>query len=89
MIELKHIHLSFKNNILFENQEISIPQQKITLITGQSGCGKSTLLFEMARLTHYCQCDYYFNHQLLVNYDHDDLFKKEKIAFVFQDCRLF
>lgn len=89
MIELKHIHLSFKNNILFENQEISIPQQKITLITGQSGCGKSTLLFEMARLTHYCQCDYYFNHQLLVNYDHDDLFKKERIAFVFQDCRLF
>ena len=53
MIEMKNINLSFKNHILFKNQNISIPSSQITVITGESGSGKSTLLFELAGLTHY------------------------------------
>ena len=42
MIEMKNINLSFKNHILFKNQNISIPSSQITVITGESGSGKST-----------------------------------------------
>ena len=40
MIEMKNINLSFKNHILFKNQNISIPSSQITVITGESGSGK-------------------------------------------------
>lgn len=75
MIEMKNINLSFKNHILFKNQNISIPSSQITLITGESGSGKSTLLFELAGLTHYSKNEFYT--------DSNDY------GFVFQDCRLF
>ena len=75
MIEMKNINLSFKNHILFKNQNISIPSSQITVITGESGSGKSTLLFELAGLTHYSKNEFYT--------DSNDY------GFVFQDCRLF
>ena len=75
MIEMKNINLSFKNHILFKNQNISIPSSQITVITGESGSGKSTLIFELAGLTHYSKNEFYT--------DSNDY------GFVFQDCRLF
>ena len=75
MIEMNNINLSFKNHILFKNQNISIPSSQITVITGESGSGKSTLLFELAGLTHYSKNEFYT--------DSNDY------GFVFQDCRLF
>ena len=75
MIEMKNINLSFKNHILFKNQNISIPSSQITVITGESGSGKSTLLFELAGLTHYSKNEFYT--------DSNDY------GFVFQNCRLF
>lgn len=32
MIEMKNINLSFKNHILFKNQNISIPSSQITVM---------------------------------------------------------
>lgn len=59
MIEMNNINLSFKNHILFKNQNISIPSSQITVITGESGSGKSTLLFELAGLTHYSKNEFF------------------------------
>ncbi len=68
MIEMKNINLSFKNHILFKNQNISIPSSQITVITGESGSGKSTLLFELAGLTHYSRMSFIPTVMIMVLY---------------------
>ena len=87
MIEMKHINLSFKDKALFTDQEIKIDSGKITLITGESGSGKSTLLFELARLTDYADKEYIYENEKMSDLDEESF--RRKIAFVFQDCRLF
>ena len=87
MIEMKHINLSFRNKDLFTDQEIKIDSGKITLITGESGSGKSTLLFELARLTDYADKEYVYENEKMFGLDEESF--RRKIAFVFQDCRLF
>lgn len=87
MIEMKHINLSFKDKNLFTDQEIKIDSGKITLITGESGSGKSTLLFELARLTDYANKEYIYKNEKMSDLDEESF--RRKIAFVFQDCRLF
>ena len=87
MIEMKHINLSFKDKYLFTDQEIKIDSGKITLITGESGSGKSTLLFELARLTDYADKEYDYENEKMSDLDEESF--RRKIAFVFQDCRLF
>ena len=87
MIEMKHINLSFKDKALFADQEIKIDSGKITLITGESGSGKSTLLFELARLTDYADKEYIYENEKMSDLDEESF--RRKIAFVFQDCRLF
>ena len=87
MIEMKHINLSFRDKDLFSDQEIKIDSGKITLITGESGSGKSTLLFELARLTDYANKEYIYENEKMSDLDEESF--RRKIAFVFQDCRLF
>lgn len=87
MIEMKHINLSFRNKDLFIDQEIKIDSGKITLITGESGSGKSTLLFELAGLTDYANKEYIYENEKMSDLDEESF--RRKIAFVFQDCRLF
>ena len=87
MIETKHINLSFRDKDLFTDQEIKIDSGKITLITGESGSGKSTLLFELARLTDYANKEYIYENEKMSDLDEESF--RRKIAFVFQDCRLF
>ena len=87
MIEMKHINLSFKDKALFVDQEIKIDSGKITLITGESGSGKSTLLFELAGLTDYANKEYIYENEKMSDLDKESF--RRKIAFVFQDCRLF
>lgn len=87
MIEMKHINLSFRDKDLFSDQEIKIDLGKITLITGESGSGKSTLLFELARLTDYANKEYIYENEKMSDLDEESF--RRKIAFVFQDCRLF
>lgn len=87
MIEMKHINLSFRDKDLFTDQEIKIDSGKITLITGESDSGKSTLLFELARLTDYANKEYIYENEKMSDLDEESF--RRKIAFVFQDCRLF
>ena len=87
MIEMKHINLSFRDKDLFTDQEIKIDSGKITLITGESGSGKSTLLFELAQLTDYANKEYIYENEKMSDLDEESF--RRKIAFVFQDCRLF
>ncbi|WP_409069960.1 ABC transporter ATP-binding protein [Clostridium sp. FAM 1755] len=45
MLEIKNLSLSFQNNYkVFQNINIKVKKNKVTLLTGKSGCGKSSLL---------------------------------------------
>ncbi len=44
MIELRNISISFENNQVLRDFNLSIPGQKTCILIGPSGCGKSTIL---------------------------------------------
>lgn len=90
MIELKHIQLAF-DNVLIQNGELIIPDEKITVIAGESGSGKSSLLYDIALITKQAQMDYQFydyDIATLSTMEKQDL-QRNHIAFVFQNISLF
>lgn len=44
MIEIKQLSLTADNLKIFENADISIPKDKVTILVGPNGAGKTTLL---------------------------------------------
>ena len=44
MINIKNLTLKVDNLILFDNANIAIPKNKITVLVGSNGTGKTTLL---------------------------------------------
>ncbi|MDQ1911408.1 ABC transporter ATP-binding protein [Paenibacillus sp. GD4] len=46
----RNLHLTYGNESIIEQLDLSIPKGKITVLIGSNGCGKSTLLRSMARL---------------------------------------
>ena len=49
-ISVRNLSVSYKNNAIIENMDLSIPKGKISIIIGANGCGKSTLLKTIARI---------------------------------------
>lgn len=43
MIEIKNLNLNFDNEPIFKNVDLTIPENKITMIVGPNGTGKTTL----------------------------------------------
>lgn len=43
IISIKNLNFKYKNNIIFENLNLSIKENKITVILGSNGSGKTTL----------------------------------------------
>ncbi|WP_274650467.1 ABC transporter ATP-binding protein [Paenibacillus humicola] len=50
VLEAKGLGLSYGDAFIFEDLDLAIPKEKITVFIGSNGCGKSTLLRSMARL---------------------------------------
>jgi len=76
-MEIKNLTFSFSNQSaapLFQNLNLKITPEKLTVFLGPSGCGKSTLLRIFAGLLE-AKSEFFFNEQ-----------KKE--SFVFQDANL-
>ena len=44
MINIENLNLKFDENVIFNNANIEIPDNKITMIVGPNGTGKTTLL---------------------------------------------
>lgn len=53
MIQFKQVSKSYQENRIFEDFNLTIPENKITCILGESGVGKTTLLNMIANLTDY------------------------------------
>lgn len=49
-LETKNLHVSYEQNLILEDINLSIPKQKVSIIIGSNGSGKSTLLKTMARI---------------------------------------
>ncbi len=43
-MELKRVCFAYKNKVVYDDLNLSIPENKITCVLGPSGCGKTTLL---------------------------------------------
>ncbi|WP_244835371.1 ATP-binding cassette domain-containing protein [Clostridium sp. BJN0001] len=69
-----------KSHIVFENLNISIKADEITVIIGESGCGKTTLLRIIAGLEDF--------NSGKVSYFQDKEIKNIKTGIVFQESRL-
>ena len=44
MIKIKNLTVSFENETVLENINLTIPENEITVIVGESGCGKTVLM---------------------------------------------
>ena len=49
-ISVKNLSVSYENNSIIEDMNLSLPKGKINIIIGANGCGKSTLLKTIARI---------------------------------------
>ncbi|MFR2300036.1 MAG: ATP-binding cassette domain-containing protein, partial [Clostridium paraputrificum] len=49
-ISVRNLSVSYENNTIIENMDLSFPKGKISIIIGANGCGKSTLLKTIARI---------------------------------------
>jgi iron complex transport system ATP-binding protein len=50
ILEAQTISLSYGSSMVFDELNLSIPKEKITVLIGSNGCGKSTLLRSLSRL---------------------------------------
>lgn len=89
MINLKDINITFDRDIIC-NSEIEIPDQGITVLTGESGSGKTTLLYMLGMISSNTQYVYYLDNEI-VDFSSQEVVKKlqrEKFGFLFQDSLL-
>ena len=49
-LQTNNLHAGYEQKLILNDVNISIPQNKMSIIIGANGCGKSTLLKTMARL---------------------------------------
>ncbi len=53
MIRIKNLSKNYKNLTVFDNLNLEIEENQITVILGESGCGKTTLLNVLANTVEY------------------------------------
>lgn len=89
MIRLSNINLNF-DRPLITNGEITIPDGKITVITGKSGSGKTSLLYQIGLISSCPDYTYNFDGTVIDIRSDKELssIRKTKIGYVFQDNSL-
>ena len=90
MIRLNNLHLQINDQVLLENESITINEGHVHVIRGSSGCGKTTLLYEISLLAKLSNGDYYWN-DLKINALNDyerSVIRKNHIGYILQDLEL-
>lgn len=90
MIEIKNINVSYKEQIIFKDSQIMIPNGKLTAISGKSGSGKTTLFYILGLISCTRGYEYSFNGNVIDLEDEKRKasLRKSKIGFIFQDKNL-
>ena len=86
-LSVKNITFGFENKLFFENAEMDIDKNKITLISGPSGSGKSTLLNIILGLLNPKEGQVLIDDKEIKEFDRDDL--RKQIGLVTQENSLF
>lgn len=73
-IIIREINKRFGDQVVLDNLNLNIQENKLNILTGQSGCGKTTLLRIIAGLDR--------------NYAGDIISSHEKLSYLFQEDRL-
>lgn len=87
MIELRNIHKSFGDKVLFKDFSMKIPEGSFTIITGESGCGKTTLLDMLGYLENPDSGEILVNGKNLKSIKQRIYFRDE-VGFLFQNFAL-
>ncbi|MFR7590375.1 MAG: ATP-binding cassette domain-containing protein [Longibaculum sp.] len=85
MLELKNIHVSYGNHIIYNNASFCAHHNELTIVMGKSGSGKSTL-HQLMTFHDVGKCEYYFNDEDIgqLSYGQKQEFIKEKMGIVNQ-----
>ncbi len=62
-ISVRNLSVSYEDNNIIEDMDLSIPKGMITIIIGSNGCGKSTLLKTIARINKPKNGDIFINNK--------------------------
>lgn len=79
-ISIKNLSVSYENNTIIENMNLSIPKEKISIIIGSNGCGKSTLLKTISRINKPKSGDIFINNKNIKKVKEKDIAKE--VAFL-------
>lgn len=94
MIDIKNLNLKFKNQILLENININLKDNKTLFIVGKSGSGKSTLAKSFIRLfdkNYFLSADKFkINNENVLSLNDDKLSKfRSKVSLIFQNNNIY
>lgn len=79
-ISVKNLTVSYENNTIIEDMNLSIPKGKISIIIGANGCGKSTLLKTISRINKPKSGDIFINSKNIKNVREKNIAKE--VAFL-------
>jgi phospholipid/cholesterol/gamma-HCH transport system ATP-binding protein len=89
-VEFVDVHKSFGRNTILRGLNMSIPEDKISMILGPSGTGKSVCIKHMVGLLYPDQGDVLVHGESVPNMSDDELFEmRKKFGVLFQDGALF
>ena len=87
MLTLKNITVSYQNNIILDDINLTINKGEVVSIIGPSGSGKSTLIRTMNYLVEPKSGEVIFEGEVLSNKNINEI--RKKIGMVFQQFELF
>ena len=79
-IRVENLSVSYENNPIIKELDLSIPKGKISIIIGANGCGKSTLLKTISRINKPVSGDIFINDKDIKNVKAKDIAKE--VAFL-------
>ncbi|MDU3582886.1 MAG: ABC transporter ATP-binding protein [Clostridium butyricum] len=79
-ISVRNLSVSYEDNNIIEDMDLSIPKEMITIIIGSNGCGKSTLLKTIARINKPKNGDIFINNKNIKKIKEKDIAKE--VAFL-------
>jgi phospholipid/cholesterol/gamma-HCH transport system ATP-binding protein len=89
-VEFVDVHKAFGRNKILRGLNMSIPEDKISMILGPSGTGKSVCIKHMVGLLYPDSGDVLVHGESVPNMRDDDLFEmRKKFGVLFQDGALF
>lgn len=91
MLQLNSINLKYGQKSIFNNANINIPANKLTLILGKSGIGKTSLLYMLGLVSSNKEYEYLYCGKKINLSDENKkaAIKRNDIGFIFQDKNLY